>query len=356
MRICILIIALVFIGCNELPLGEDELNSRGDFSAHYIQLTRFNSFTDYKNINLGSSYNLIVGKNDEYESRILLKFDFPDSGYQGLDEIKLILYLNSSIKNDTIPCAIFTLNREYNETDATWTNRTETEPWDTAGGDFDPDSLRYFIVKGDSLVIYFNYLEFGQIESSKGLIIIAQQPGFIYFYSREGGKGAQFQLVKNSATTPIAVSSDCHILIGPEPPYIGDWIGAGYAYRNFIKFNYNDSLNNKKAIYGELSFQAHKHLSMRDSFEIAVKELIEPYSGFDTPCGPIIALKKFSVDDTLFTLDIVKHIQRIIEYPDSNFGLFIQASPENYDISRFEVVRGSHQLKVGYINPPRQRR
>ncbi len=356
MKICIPLIILIFVGCNELPLGEDELNARGDFSAHYIELTRFNSFTEMKNINLGASVNLIAGRNDEYESRILIKFNFPDSSYHGLDEIKMVLYVNNRFNNDTISCALYTLKQEFKEGEATWSKRCAAELWESPGGDYDGDSLCYFTIKGDSAVVYLNYIKLDRIKNSKGIIIIPQQSGFVHFYSREGNRGVQLRIIKNGAITTIAASADCHILTGPEPSYIDDWIGAGYAYRDYIKFNYSDSLNDKKAVYGELSFCAHKHFSMRDSFEIAVKELIQPYKNFDTPCGPIIALKKFSVDDTLFTFDIVKHIQRIIEHPDANFGLFIQTSPENYDISSFKIVRGSHRLVVGYVNPPAGRK
>ncbi|MCX7996047.1 MAG: hypothetical protein N3A65_09835, partial [candidate division WOR-3 bacterium] len=113
--------------------------------------------------------------------------------------------------------------------------------------------------------------------------------------------------------------------------------------------------NNTKAVYGELTFRAMGHYGLRDSIEIGVKYLLKPFAGFDTELSPPIALKKFALSDTLFTIDIVKYVQRMIEHPDSNFGFFIYLSPENYDIANIKLISGSHQLKVGYIKPPRER-
>jgi len=51
-------------------------------------------------------------------------------------------------------------------------------------------------------------------------------------------------------------------------------------------------------------------------------------------------------------MDIIDYVQRIIDYPDSNFGFFIAISPDNYDISWLKVMSGTYRLKVGYIEPP----
>jgi len=94
---------------------------------------------------------------------------------------------------------------------------------------------------------------------------------------------------------------------------------------------------------------------MRDSIEIGVKQLLAPLEDFNTATGPLIALERFDADDTVFNIDIVRHIQDIIEEPDSNFGLFIVLSPENYEIANYKMINGSHTLKVGYILPPQGR-
>ena len=61
------LLLLVFLACNELPVGEDELRVRGELDPQFINLTLFSSFTEYKEVNAGASRNLVFGMNDEYQ-------------------------------------------------------------------------------------------------------------------------------------------------------------------------------------------------------------------------------------------------------------------------------------------------
>jgi len=356
MKKSILLILLFFIYCNELPIGEEEIGLRGDFEAHEIELSIFNTFTEYnKYAYLGGSVNLIIGKNENYESRILLKFDFPDSTYQGLDAIKLILKRNDRFHKDTVKFSIHLLDVEFDESYANWYDRKEGESWVNQGGDFEEDSILIGEIVGDSLVVEFNYIELDEIMSAEGMIIIPEDSGFVYFHSDEGGYSPQFLIEKNEVISSIPLEDDCHIVTGPEPSGIEDWIGSGMPYRNYAKFVFDSVLIDKKVIYADLSFESEDYFIMRDSIEIGVRELLEPIDDFNTTTGPLIGLKRFAADDTLFSIDIAKHIQRLIEYPDSNFGIFIMFLPESYDIANLKIIRGSHSIKVGYIPPPEER-
>jgi hypothetical protein len=352
-----ILLFLFLICCNELPIGEEELNSRGDFDALELELKRYNTLTEFnKYATLGKSDNLVVGKGEGYESRILLIFDFPDSSYHGLDEIKLILKRNDIFHKDTIKFSIHLLKGDFDETEANWYKRKSDSWWEVEGGDYEEDSIRLVEVKGDSIIAKFNYIELEKIQNAAGMIIIPQDnSGFVYFSARESGTAPEFILVKNDVVTSIPIQADCHILTGPEPFYIESWIGSGLPYRNYAKFIFDSLLIDKKAIYGELTFKIEKYFVMRDSIEIAVRELLEPIDDFNTPTGPMIALKKFAASDTLMNIDIVRHIQRIIEYPDSNFGFFLILSPDDYDIANLKFITGSHKLKVGYIPPSGER-
>ncbi len=351
-----MVISILALGCNKLPLGEEELNERGDFEAITINLPLYASFTESKAIPLGTSQSLILGKDSKYQSRIILKFNFSDTTYQGLDQIKLIIYRNNNFNNDTMPFSIYVLTSEFSETDATWYKKDNTDLWTNPGGDFEIDSLRWGEIKSDSCVVFFNYIDLGKMNKGKGIILIPEDTGFCALYARESGKPSRFQIVKNGVVTSIPLQADCHIIkIDTLPNYWENWLGSGVSFRNYVKFTYDTLLNETKAVYGELTFKAMHHYGLRDSIEIGVKYLKKSYMGFDTELGPQIALKKFALSDTIFTLDIVQYVQRIIEHPDSNFGMFIYLSPENYDIANINLVTGSHQLKVGYIKPPEER-
>jgi hypothetical protein len=342
--------------CNKLPLGEEEIDERGNFESVSINLPLYASFTESKEIPLGTSQNLILGKDNKYQSRIILKFSFSDTTYQGLDQIKLVLFRNNSFHNDTISFSIHVLTSEFSESDATWYKKDNTELWIQPGGDFEVDSLRMGKTIGDSVVVFFNYIDLHKIMNGKGIIIIPQDTGFCAFYARESSKSPRFQIMKNGVINTIPLQADCHIVkIDTLPNYWENWLGSGVPFRNYVKFAYDTMLNNTKAIYGELTFKSKGHYGMRDSIEIGVKYLKKPYAGFETELSPVIAIKKFAISDTLFTLDVVQYVQRIIEHPDSNFGIFIYLSPENYDIANLELVSGSHQLKVEFIKPPKPR-
>jgi len=349
------IFCLLLVACNELPVGDDELRVRGDFEPQFIELSRFSTFTEHKEVNAGTGLNLVFGMNEEYEARTLFSFEFPDSSYQGLDEIKLILILNGEFNNDTIAFSIHLLDEGFSETEVTWKDRSIDELWETPGGDFDSDSIRFGVVEADSIVLYFNYLELAQIQAAEGMIIVPRDTGFCYLSSKEAGKAARIALKKNDVTIPILAEMDCYIVTGPEPLLLEDWIGSGWVFRDFVKFNYDTLLDSSIAVYAELSFRCSEYFASRDSLEIGVRQLLEPFSTFDTPTGPLIALETIGVGDTLVKIDIVKHAQRMIEHPDSNFGFYIAISPQNYDLSRVKLVRGSHRLNIGYVLPPNPR-
>ncbi len=356
MKKLVLLCAFLFLFCNKLPLGEEELNERGEFEAITISLPLYVSITESKMIPLGTSQNLILGMNNKYQSRIILQFTFSDTTYQGLDQIKLILFKNKNFNNDTLGFNIHILTNEFSEIDATWYKKDNTDLWNNPGGDFEPDYLREGTIIGDSCVVFFNYIDLERIRNGKGIILIPRDTGFCAFYARESGKTPRLQIVKNGVVSSILLKGDCHIVkIDTLPNYWENWLGSGVAFRNYVKFSYDTLLNFSKAIYGELKFKGINHFGLRDSIEIGVKYLTSPLIGFDTELGPQVALKKFALNDTIFTLDIVQYVQRIIDHPDSNFGIFIYLSPENYDIANIELTTGSHQLNVGYIKPPKER-
>jgi hypothetical protein len=355
MKRLIFVLCTVLLSCNEIPVGEDELRQRGDFEPQFLNPSLFSTFTEYKSVNTGSAANLVFGRNAEYESRVILVFDFPDTTYEGLDEIRLILNIEREFNNDTVPFSIHLMDVEFNEYEADWTHRNLEENWLTPGGDFNSDSIRYGIAQGDSVILYFNYIELEQIQAASGIIIIPRDTGFCYISSREGENPARIILEKNEVTIPAFVEADCHIINGSEPSLFDDWIGSGWVYRDFVKFNYDTLLDSTMAVYAELSFRCSEYFGHRDTLEVGVRELLEPFSTFDTPAGPLIALKKIGVGDTVVTIDIVRHAEHLIAHPDSNYGFYITITPETYDISRVKIVRGSHRLNIGYIEPPEPR-
>ncbi|KPK67175.1 hypothetical protein AMJ87_13780 [candidate division WOR_3 bacterium SM23_60] len=356
MKRCLLFAFLIMLGCNELPVGGGELHSRGDFEAEEIQLLLDNTFTETDVYPfLGNSLNLALGKERGYESRVLVRFNFPDTSYEGLDEIRFVLTRNDVFDKDTIQFSLHLLLGEFQETKANWQQRTDVDFWMNEGADYEADPIYTGVIDEDSLVVLFNYFDLQAIIASQGMILIPEDSGFVYFYSREGGPAPQFVLKKNDDVTPVAIEADCHIVTGPDPFFIDPWIGSGLLYRNYVRFFFDSLLIDQLVIFADLTFTVEDHFAKRDSVAIGVRELLEPISDFDTPVGPLIAFEKVAADDSIISIDIVRHIQRITEHPDSNFGFFVLFSPETYDIANMKVIRGSHEITVGYVQPAEER-
>lgn len=345
-------VLLLVTACNKLPVGEDELTDRADFGGHTIELPFNASATETKNIPLGSSANLIVGKGFNYEARAILKFQFTDSLVQGADSIKMIIIRNPAFRRDTIRFSVHLVTAEFNETEATWQRKTATDAWTVPGGDYQLDSLMLASAAGDSTVILMNYNQLVAIRDAQGIILIPRDSGFVYYKSREAGASAQIRVVKNGTATTIPVKNDLHILTGPMPFYTDNWIGAGMAYRNYVKFDLDPGLSGQRVLFAELNFRVDGYYAHRDSIEVGVRTLLKPFTGFDTKTTSLIAVKRIAASDTSVSIDILDHVQRINEYPDSNYGFFLVMSPDNYDISCLRLRSRSYQLKIGYIEPP----
>jgi hypothetical protein len=359
MKYLLSLLSLACIACNELPLGQDELYGRGDFAAQEIELVRINTLTVTDPYAcLGTSRNIVVGAQDGYQSRILIRFSFPDTTFEGLDEIKLILQHNSDFQNDEITFTVHLLNEAFEEAEANWLQRTTVEYWQAEGGDYNATPIVTSQAGDDSTIIYFNYTQLQAIEASDGIILIPQDSGFVYFRSKESGYDPEIVLVKNEESYTIVTDADCHIVTGTAPPELESWIGSGLPYRNYAKFEFIPALDDTaeiKAVYGDLTFLLDEQFAWQDSIEIGVRELLEPLDDFHTETGSRIALRKHGIGDTMFSIDIVSHIQRIIDFPDSNFGFFIEISPQDYDIAHLKIRSGSHRLVAGYIPPPSER-
>lgn len=363
MKKVLLLAVFCLVACNKSPVGQEELDQRGDFNAQTINPPFYASVTETKSIPLGSSVNLVLGKNTDYESRVILKFTFPDTIPNGATDIKLVLYRNKNLNRDTLRFSIHLLTSVFTESEATWIRRNADEAWTTAGGDYEIDSLRYVIYKEDSLVVPLNYAELTWMKNAKGIIFVPRDSGFGAWYSKEGGNAPQLRITVGTTITTIPLAADLFIVRGPSPIYYDPWIGAGVPYRNYVKFTFfnvpgsfpDSTLLGKSCLYGELTFKIESHFALRESLDIGIKELTEPLNGFDTDVGSLMALHRIAADDTSATVDIIQYVQKIIDHPDSNFGFFVFLSPDNYDIANLKIRRGSYRLKVGYIDPPGER-
>ncbi len=349
---------LAFLSCNKNPLGEDELGNRGVGDPEFFT-TSIDSFeTSFIAQPQGKSLNLVLGRNPEYESRILLNFLYPDTISEEFQDIRITLYKRKFSKDDTIEFNLHIVTSSWSEDYATWDMADQSIRWNQAGGDYEPTPILTKSNTGDSVVIRFTRDQLLALKNGAGIILIPTRSGFTTFYSREGGKSLRFTYKKGDDRYDIPLSGDAHIIKThlALPPYGKVWIGGGFPFRVFFYLPTDTALINKKIIYSQLQMNKLFAFSLRDTVEVVARALTEPYRGFDTKFTSILNSGKFTSADSQYKMDIVNIIQRIAHRPDSNFGFFLTINPENYDISRFEIRPESVQIEIGYLNPPGIRR
>lgn len=348
---------VVILSCNKNPLGEDELADRGVSNPLFLSVSVDSLETSYTAPAQGTSLNLILGRDQEYESRVLLNFSYPDTISTDMHDIRLTMYKRKVARDDTFEFNIHVVTTGWSEDGATWALADQGSQWYRKGGDYESSVLVSKIAAGDSIVIPFTREQLITMQGGQGIILIPTQDGLTTFYSREGNKPVRLTYKKGDDRYDMPLSGDAHIINDSLPePYRKLWLGSGIPFRPFLHFSAADTvLEGKKIIYGILRLKRGFARSQRDTVDITINALTEPYRGFDTKFTSALVSTKFSLQDSIYDIDVIRLIQRIAYRADSNYGFFIMTSPENYDISRFEFKTDSIAVEVGYITPPRVR-
>ncbi len=351
-----LLLLVLFLYCNKNPLGEEELSSRGISSPSFMTVVIDSLETCYTAPGQGKSLNVILGRNHEYESRILLKFLFPDTISASAQDIRLVLYKRQHMQADPIEFNLHLVTTIWGEENVSWSLADQGVKWYKEGGDYETSPMLSKTATGDSVIIRFTLSQLEQIKISEGVILIPIQDGFTVFYSQEGGKPARLTYKIDNQQYNIPLNGDAHIVNDSLPePFNKIWLGAGIPFRAFMYLPSDTAIFNKKIIYGQLRMNKIFATSLRETMDIVIRSLTEPYKGFDTKFGSLLGSENVALDDSICEIDVINILQRIADKPDSNFGFFVMTNPENYDISRYEIDPTSISLEIGYIRPPQTR-
>jgi len=350
-------IVILALSCNKNPLGEDELARRGAGSPEFLTV-RIDSFeTCYTAPGQGKSLNLVLGRDQEYESRILLDFSYPDTISSDMEDIRLTLYKRKFPRDDTFEFNLHVVTTAWAEDNATWTLADAGLQWYRKGGDYETNPLVSKIAAGDSVVIRFTRDQLETMKTGPGLILVPSGQGFTTFYSREGAKPVRLTYKKGDDRLDIPLSGDAHIIVDSLPePFRKLWLGAGIPFRPFLRFSGADTLlRGKKIVYGLLRISKSFARSQRDTIDVTIHPLFEAYRGFDTKHGSALVNANVALDDSIFKVDVINLLQYIAYHADSNYGFFMKTSPDNYDITRVEFRTDTIEIEVGYISPPEVR-
>ncbi len=353
---------LTIFSCDKTPVGYDELER--DVSTPVLNAFYPSSHFCYgKYVPLGGADYMVLGKNNEYESRILIQFPIDTLTISDITSLKLVIYPKNY---NSISFSIYSIMKisEWQEGSVIWNRAYEGQPWINSGGDYYPRLLANVSLTADSCVIPIAINQ-GLLDSlknySNGIILIPNTSnGFASINSKNiTSKTPKIIVEYGSTTKSFAPSQDAHIIkaINLNPNSNDDaWLGSGYPFRTMMKFNLDTIPDNVTIAYAELILPRNSYFSMSDTFDIGIWKVLEPYfASITSYANDRFAQSQYiASSDTVIIFDLRKIVQFWTINPDSNFGILVSCYPENYEISRVQLKTGSAgpYLKVGYIKPP----
>ncbi|MCX7785231.1 MAG: DNRLRE domain-containing protein [candidate division WOR-3 bacterium] len=356
--------SLFLFSCNKNPLGYDELerNISNPVSFEFNPVSRY-CYGKY--IPLGNADLLVLGRNSEYESRILIQFPLTESLIRNVSSAKLYLYPK---RHKNINFSIYPISKqtEWKENYATWKQSDENNtPWN--GGYFYPTVLANGTLTSDSCIIELNRnLLDTLVNHSYGFIIIpdTNTNDFATIYSRHTSKSPKLVLNYSNSTTRLTPSQDCHIIdtLNLSITYVDQWVGSGFPFRTLLRFALDTIPNNVTITTAELILNIDQKYALSDTFEVGVWRILEPVtpSNFKNAkfSSTHSAKKTFVITNDSIKIDIRPLVQQWATKPDSNFGCLISILPEHFEIARLQLkvdTTYGPRLKVGYIEPPQGR-
>ncbi len=362
----LLLVSTLLIKCDRTPVGYDELG-REISEPIFNNFRPVNHFCYGKYVPLGSADYLVLGRNTEYESRVLLQFPIDTVTTTGITGIKLILYPKHF---STISFTLHLINKEseWVENTTTWDRAYEGQPWITNGGDYHSLVLASATLTSDSCIIPIavssSILDSLQ-NNSNGIILLpnSTNDSFATINSKSISTKAPKLVFEYSGTIRnFTPSQDCHIIntinVAPQP-YIDYWVGAGYPFRTILRFNLDTIPSHVTIAYAELVLPIQSQYSLSDSIDVGTWQVLDTVYNTFTPVASNIWVSATRIvsTDTMVIFDIRKAVQFWITKPDSNFGIQISGYPENYEINRIKFKTGNigPYLKIGYILPPKGR-
>lgn len=368
--IVFVIIGLVFVGlsCEKTSVGYDELE-RDITEATFIELKSSDRFCYGKYIPLGNSKYMVLGKNTNYESRILMQFTLSDTLLDSVQSVKLILYPNL---HKAVRFKIHPVSNEWKQNYATWIRMDENVPWDNFGGDYYPTVLAETTLTADSCIIELKRNKLDTlVNHSQGIMLIPDLTlsDFAMINASElGSKIPRIVYQFRNYVEVYNVSQDCHIVdtINLNFGMFDYWVGSGFPYRTLLQFPVKESIPaNVTIAYAELTIPIAQKFSILDTFYISASKILDGQEfNISTRFADYISVKKAVYPtDSLITLDVRNLVQFWNKYngsnnqPDSCFGMLLSSYPENYGINRLQLktTPPGIRLKIGYINPPKGR-
>jgi hypothetical protein len=372
----LLALLLGLLGCDHNPLGFDQLE-RG-LQDPQFPVTPLVAAGSYGKFNAnGPGDHMILGRDAEYESRVLLRFALQDSALDSVTAVSMVLYTREP---HAVPFRILPTITEWDDYQVTWHDAKSGEPWFTEGGDFDTARLATSVVAQDSTIIDLDQARLRAMVAHESGIILVPEPvpaesvnlTDLYTLSTSGKRpkvmihyGDKLRTYEATQNTFIVDTLALNLRIRDQ------WVGSGYVFRSYLKFNVDSVPASGTVVTAELRVRKDTAVGLQDTVTVGVHRLTKDYSVSEKNApfdGTVLSRSSLILDsgwvinsagtviksDSVVTLDLRSLVQFWTQHPDSNFGLLVTMEPENSNISRVELSRGVlPSLRVAYVTPPR---
>jgi len=368
MRRLLLPLVVLLLGCNTLPVGSDQL--RGVPAVDSLNLEPDTTAGYAKYVPLASADTLFLGKDDQYESRVLMKFwteDRPDSALEDVTSAQIVIHPGDSTPMSFVcrPCSV-----NWFADAVTWKLAESTVHWLVPGGDFYDIELASGTFEGESLVIDLDLDHLDTfIEESDGIILFPQDTGFCPLFSGFSQETApRLRLIwgDDEDEQLFSVYEDAHIVdtndVNPGFRYM--IAGSGVAFRSFLYFD-TDSIPPEATIArAELSFLPDVEYARTDTVGISVRRLTQSFEQkgrFAEYLDLASARLDYAVaadSDSVAVLDLRALVQFWTANPDSNLGCYILSEPEWSRMFRMRIPTSgpnAPKLDIYYVMPPEGR-
>lgn len=356
---------LFFLACNTLPVGFDQINTLPE--THTLELLPDSIDSYGKFVPLGYADYLLLGKDEQYQARILIKFTIKDSCLDSVSSVRLILHPIDSFPLNFLcrPCST-----DWSTSAVTWRMADSTTQWLTPGGDFWQYNLGQGKLEKDSTVVEFNkdYLD-TLVRRSYGIIIFPLDTGFTTvtnLTSAKTGPRLVLTFADNKQRTYYP-TEDAHIVdsSGIQANPYDLLVGSSFAFRTYLRFNLESIPQEATIARADLVFQPQTLYRRDDTLWIGTHQLTEAYGSkgkyalFQENASAKVHYVPAD-NDTTVSLEISRLIQSWVSQSDSNpnYGILITAEPEWLKPFRVKLFRsgpGSPRLRIQYLLPPEDR-
>jgi hypothetical protein len=376
------LLTAVFLACNTLPVGYDQLRDRVPGAAETTLLPdSAASFSRY--VPLGGSDLLYLGRDSAYVSRLAIRFPVPETlTLDSITSFQVVFHLSDtsdSARSMSFYCR--PCSAPWVENGVTWQMADSFTHWMMPGGDFLPDTIAAGTISGDSALFDFRYVGLDSMRKAairaNGVILFPTDTGWVSLYSgATTGKGPHLVAVytNNGKQTrkyfadiaDASIMDTVHTSAGPYDLQVG----SGVVYRTWLEFNVDSIPSQATIARAELKFQPEARYHQGDTLVLDVHRLLESYSGkgayakYDEVPTDIDTFIVSADSDSVMTFDIRSLVQYWTTHRDSagrdtsNFGLLINPAPEWARTFRLRVPASgprAPRLEIQYVLPPEDR-